>query len=95
MNQHRIPRKLLGAWLPYARRNGNTGRPNQTIRHAYVHTLKNLGFKTNNFSEWMEIAKSRENWGKLVEYTYGLAPGTYSRTNAINKNAVLKSFENL
>ena len=43
----------------------------------------------------MEIAKSRERSGELVEYTYGLASGTYSRTNAKNKNATLKSFENL
>ena len=95
MNEHRIPRKLLDAWLPYAQRNGNTGRPNQTTQHVYVHTLKKLGFKIDNFFEWMEISKSRERWGELVEYTYGLATGMYSRTNAKNKNAALKSYKNL
>ena len=57
MNGDIIPRKLLGSWLPYARRNGNAGSPQQTIQHAYVHTLKRLGFENSNFSEWMEVAK--------------------------------------
>ena len=37
MGEKRNPSKLLGSWLPYARRNGEPGRPQQTIRHAYVH----------------------------------------------------------
>ena len=35
MKPDRIPRMLLGAWLPYARK---TGKPFQTIRHGYVRT---------------------------------------------------------
>ena len=94
MTDKRIPRNLLGSWLPYARRNGTSGRPQQTIRHAYVHTLKKLGFNNCNFSDWMNIAKDRERWGELVENTYGLSKGTYNRGNARHSNATLRSFDN-
>ena len=38
MNLERIPEKLLGSWMLYIRRIGNAGRPQQIMRHAYVHT---------------------------------------------------------
>ena len=41
MKSNRAPRQLLGAWLPYPRRNGEAGRAQTTIRHAYAHAYIN------------------------------------------------------
>ena len=95
MKNIRTPRKLLGAWIPQARRNGMSGRPQQTIRHAYVHTLNKMGFHNCDVSHWMEIAKSRIDWANLVDSSFSFPPGTYSRTNAKNANAALKSYNDL
>ena len=91
MHSERTPRKLLGAWLPYARRNGTAGRPQQTIRHAYVETLRKLGFENNNFENWMNIAKDRNQWSTCVEHFLDLPKGSYSRSNTY----CLKSFTDL
>ena len=94
MKSNRIPRKLLGAWIPRTRRNSTPGRPLQTIRHSYVETLKNLGFeKECKFETWMTEAKNRKIWGTRVEYFLGLPEGSYSRTNARKSYAELRSFE--
>ena len=58
----RIPRKLFGAWLPYARRNSSASRPKQSIRHAYVHTLKLLGYDSCKFKIWMNGERDRKTW---------------------------------
>jgi hypothetical protein len=42
MEESRSPRRMLGAWCTTAR---PVGRPQQTIRHAYIRTLKKLGFE--------------------------------------------------
>ena len=91
MHSERIPKKLLGAWLPYARRNGTAGRPQQTIRHAYVETLRTLGFENNNFETWMTIAKDRKQWSTRVEHFLNLPEGSYNRSNKY----CLKSFTDL
>ena len=85
INKDIIPRKLLGFWLPYTQRNGNAGKPQQIIQHAYVHTLKRIRFENSNLSKWMEIAKSREDFEELVNYTYRFVHGTHDRTNVEKK----------
>ena len=72
MHENRIPRKLIGAWLPYAPRNGTAGRPKQSIRHAYVHTLKSLGYDSCEFKFWMNDARERKTWAEKVEYYLSL-----------------------
>ena len=91
MHSKRTPRKLLGAWLPYARRNGTAGRPQQKVRHAYVETLRTLGFENNNFENWMNIAKDRNQWSTCVEHFLDLPKDSYSRSNTY----CLKSFTDL
>ena len=91
MHSERIPRKLFGAWLPYARRNSSAGRPQQTIRHAYEKTLHTLGFENTNFASWMEEAKDRKIWSERVEHFLELPEGSYCRSNSYS----LKSFAEL
>ena len=96
MSEKRNPRKLIGAWLPYARRNGTSGRPQQTIRHAYVQTLITLGFtKDCTFETWMKEAKDRIKWAKRVEHYLDLPKGSYSRANAKHQAAQLRDYSNL
>ena len=94
MDSNRISRLILGAWINHSRRNGLSGRSQQTTRHAYVSTLEKLGFSNNiNFNEWMTIARDRKLWGSRVEHFLSLPEGTYSRTNAKHQEAVLREFE--
>ena len=65
MDHTRVPRLLLGAWMPEARKNGTAGRLQQSIRHMYACTLKKLGYEGNfQFKEWMEHARNRKEWEK-------------------------------
>jgi hypothetical protein len=59
MKESRSPRRVLGAWCPTPR---PVGRPQQTIRHAYVTTLENLGFdaKKGQLREWKTGAKGMD-----------------------------------
>jgi ribosomal protein L12E/L44/L45/RPP1/RPP2 len=66
---------MLGAWCPTPR---PAGRPQQTIRHAYISTLKKLGFEEEKgqlrefmtvaeekgqlLREWMTVARDRPAW---------------------------------
>jgi hypothetical protein len=61
MKASRSPRQILGAWCPTPR---PVGRPQQTIRHAYVSTLKILGFEEDRgqLREWMAVARDRSAW---------------------------------
>ena len=70
-NKHFL-RLLLGAWINKARRNGKSGRSQQTIRHAYVSTLQKLGYtdKNMNINTWMSDARVRNIWSKRVESFY-------------------------
>ena len=43
MNSNRVPRQLLGAWLPYPKRNGEAGRSQTTITHVHVQALTTFG----------------------------------------------------
>ena len=96
MRECRNPRKLLGAWIRNPRRNEKSGRPQQTIRHAYIETLRTIGFSNDfTFEKWMTEAKNRKNWAKRVEYYLSLPEGTYCRTNGNSRAAELKTFENL
>jgi hypothetical protein len=74
MEKSRSPRKMLGAWCPTPRK---AGRPTQTIRHAYLATLKRLGFEEEKgqLKEWMTVARDRSAWGQRVESYLELPPG--------------------
>ena len=54
-----------------------------------------MGLKNFEFPEWMNIAKIRDKWANLVDYTFSFPAGTYARTNAKHANAILKSFKTL
>ena len=54
-----------------------------------------MGFKNFEFPEWMNIAKIRDKWANLVDYTFSFPAGTYARTNSKHANAILKSFKTL
>jgi hypothetical protein len=55
MEESRSPRRMLSAWCTTPRQVG--GRPQQTIRHAYITTLKKLGFEEGKgkLREWMNV----------------------------------------
>ena len=94
MDATRMPRKILGAWINQARRNGNPGRAQNTIRHAYADSLRTFGFSDNfHFADWMEEAKDRKKWSKRIEDSLHLPEGTYCRTNATHKAAELRNFD--
>jgi hypothetical protein len=76
MKESRSPRKILGAWCTTPRK---AGRPKQTIRHAYVATLKKLEFEEEGkLEEWMTVARDRSAWGQRVEYFLELPPGSFT-----------------
>jgi hypothetical protein len=78
MDETRAPRRLLAAWLPTPRL---SGKPQQTIRHAYITTLETLGFKgqKGNLAAWMTLAREKgRGWANLVESRLFLHHGTYS-----------------
>ena len=77
MYGYRIPRKLFGAWLPYARRNSSASTPKQSIRHPYVHTLKLLGYDSCEFKIWMNCARDRKTWAEKIENFLNLPKGMY------------------
>jgi hypothetical protein len=64
---------MLGAWCHAARL---AGRPQQTMRHAYVTTLSNLRFE----HEWMTVpvARDRPTWGTIVTSRLGLLTGSFT-----------------
>jgi hypothetical protein len=67
MKESRSARRMLGAWCTTSR---PVERPQQTIRHAYISTLKKLGFEgeKGQLREWMTVARDRSAWGRKVEY---------------------------
>lgn len=77
MKDSRSPRRILGAWCTTPRA---AGRPQQTIRHAYISTLKKLGFEREKgeLKEWMTVARDRAAWGRKVEYKLDLPPGSFT-----------------
>ena len=91
IHSEKIPRKLFGPWLPYARRNSTAGRSKQTIRHAYEKTLHTLGFENTNFESWMKEARDRKIWSKRVEQFLNFPEDSYCRSNSYS----LKSFVEL
>jgi hypothetical protein len=68
---------MLGAWCPTPR---PAGRPQQTIRHAYISTLKKLGFEEEKgqLREWMTVARDTAAWALKVEYKLDLPPGSFT-----------------
>jgi hypothetical protein len=79
MKQSRSPRRILGAWCTTSR-TVPVGRPQQTIRHAYISTLKKIGFEgeKGQLREWMTVPRYRSAWG--LNLSYSLLP-TGSFTN--------------
>jgi hypothetical protein len=57
----RSSRRMLGTWFPTPRA---VARPQQTIRHAYISTLKKLGFQEDKgqLRELMTVARDRPTW---------------------------------
>ena len=93
MEAMKMPRKLLGAWINQARRNGKFGRSQNTIRHAFADSLRTLSFSGNfQFADWMEEAKDREKWSKRVENFLHLPDGSYCRRNAKHRAAELRNY---
>ena len=70
----RNPRKGLIAWTPQPR---PTGRPIQTTKKAYAHTLEKELKLSSDLHSWMPIARDHGRWAELVEKELSLAPGTY------------------
>jgi hypothetical protein len=77
MEESRSPRRMLGAWCSTKRA---VGRPQQTIRHAYITTLEKLGFAGDKgqLKEWMTVARDRPAWGQRVESQLDLPPGSFT-----------------
>jgi hypothetical protein len=79
MMESRSPKRMLGAltWCPTPR---PAGRPQQTIRHAYISTLKKHGFEEEKgqLREWMTVARDRPAWALKVEYKLDLPPGSFT-----------------
>jgi hypothetical protein len=63
------------------------GRPQQTIRHAYIRTLKKLGFEEEKgqLREWMTVARDRSAWGRKVEYKLELPPLIHESPQTLNE----------
>ena len=95
MDHSRIPRLLLGSWIPQSRNKGKAGRAQHTIRHAYACTLAKLGYTDINcsFRSWMSDARDRKKWSKIVELSLGLNEGAYCRKNAVHQAAELREFK--
>jgi hypothetical protein len=77
MEESRSPRRMLSAWCTTPRQRG---RPQQTIRHAYITTLKKLGFEEGKgkLREWMTEARDRPTWGATVESRLDLPTGSFT-----------------
>jgi hypothetical protein len=66
----------------------NVTTSRQTIRHAYISTLKKLGFEgeKGQLREWMTVARDRSAWGRKVTPSPGLiheSPQTLNETRTI------------
>jgi hypothetical protein len=77
MQSSRSPRLILAAWRPTPR---PVGRPQKTIRHAYIGTLKKVGFEGDigQLREWMIVARDRSAWALKMEYKLDLPPGLFT-----------------
>jgi hypothetical protein len=78
MEESRSPRRMLGAWCSTTPR--AVGRPQQTIRHAYITTLEKLGFaeEKGQLREWMTVARDRPAWEQRVKSQLDLPPGSFT-----------------
>jgi hypothetical protein len=54
--------------------------PQQTIRHAYISTLKKFGFEEEKgqLREWMTVARDRAGRALKVESELDLPPGSFT-----------------
>ena len=68
MPDHRLPRRLLTAWIQSSRQ---IGRPRMTLRDSYVETLQHIiGDDVPNdgaLSSWIPLAQSRSNWEDMSQ----------------------------
>ena len=84
MDQSRLPKKLLNAWVPVARR---VGRPFKTFGQGLIDKLKTRGLvKEIQQKKWQVVAKDREVWKTVVNNTYvsRAVAGTRARVARIN-----------
>jgi len=66
MQQERLPRRMIGSWLPFPRKKGGQVT---TIARTFIHTLQEvLGeekcSKHGQLNEWMHITGEKTNWEK-------------------------------
>jgi hypothetical protein len=68
MKEFRSPRRMLGAWCTTSR---PVGRPQQTIRHAYISTLQKLGFEgeKGQLREW-KIYEEKESFKAISHISH-------------------------
>ena len=84
MDQSRLPKKLLNAWVPVVRR---VGRPFKTFGQGLIDKLKTRGLvKEIQQKKWQVVAKDREVWKTVVNNTYvsRAVAGTRARVARIN-----------
>ena len=75
MPDTRNPRKIFVAWTPNPR---PTGRPFQTIRDAYAHTLESTLELDPRLKSWMPLARDENRqWADRVEKQLELRPNAY------------------
>ena len=66
MDDQRLPRRLLGAWIKHPRK---VGRPNTMAAHSYVETLQDIvGDGVNHqgkLASWVPLAQNESSWQAL------------------------------
>ena len=66
MENSRLPRQALGAWINTKRK---AGKPNTTLAHSYVDTLQTIlvGSEISikgEFNKWIPLAKDAKEWNR-------------------------------
>jgi hypothetical protein len=65
MENSRLPRRTLGAWINTKRK---AGKPNTTLAHSYVETLQEIVdseiSSKGEFNKWIPLAKNAKEWGR-------------------------------
>jgi hypothetical protein len=65
MENSRLPRQTLGAWINTKRK---AGKPNTTLAHSYVETLQEIVEKKitirGEFDKWIPLTRNAKEWGR-------------------------------
>ena len=84
MNNDRLPKQILNAWVPVVRR---VGRPYKTYGQGLIELLRNRGLeKEIQQKNWQKVALDRDVWKTVVDGTYvsQAVAGTRARIARIN-----------